>query len=58
MKGLTGFVMHLREKVNKCSKIIILWATIFSNIFIALRTPDVIEVSDDEQCDECHSMSW
>ncbi|PFX17303.1 hypothetical protein AWC38_SpisGene18370 [Stylophora pistillata] len=52
MKGLTGFVMHLREKVNKCSKIIILWATIFRNIFIALRTPDVIEVSDDEQCDE------
>ena len=57
MKGLTGFVMHLREKVNKCSKIIILWATIFRNIFIALRTPDVIEVSDDEQCDEVSALT-
>ena len=37
-------------------RIISFCAVIFINIFIALRTPDVIELSDDDQSDEVSAI--
>lgn len=37
-------------------RIILFYAVIFINIFIALRSPDVIELSDDDQSDEVSAI--
>lgn len=39
-------------------RIILFYAVIFINIFIALRTPDVIELSDDDQSDEVSAIMY